>query len=636
VKNQPVRLQLETLEDRRVPATAFGTPWPDGAHLTLSYVPDGTATGNGPSNLFQKLNTVAPSATWQAEILRALQSWAANANINIGVVSDGGEALGAPGAIQGDSRFGDIRIAAVPLPANTIATASPFTWTGSTWNGDLLLNSNYNFGVNGSGQYDLFTVAMHEAGHVFGFADTTSDKTSAMYSTWTGISAGPAAQDVAALQTLYGQRSPDQFDAVASNNSFATATPLSNNLSQTVLNADLTTVGDVDYYKVTVPLTLGLFALTAGVRTSGLSSLQPTLTIYNSSMRVVGSSSASAPGGDLSVTAPTLLGGTYYIKVDGAAGAFGVGAYQMSFGYQLLGLLWLPKFSSILGFLNNGDLNNVLGSALDLNTSGNNATTARGSYLFRETMLSTHDQDFFRITAPSAAGVNGYTLSAVAFAAEVNGLKPVVHLYDSAGRPVAATVLANGSGTYSIQTANATPGSTYYLEVDAQGGSPLGSGNFTIMADFDTSVPLSPDALGTETLTSSQPSDTATLTASNNQLFNFSLAAASANANMCVTLSVTDATGATVLTLNADAGQPPSTAVVYLKAGSYKLTYTARNKVGGPIADVTFSAFGLLLSDQMGPYSTSTPSGGSSGSSGSTYTYAGSSQSTSGGGQYWF
>src|ERR1700687_2511381 len=113
------RLFLEVLEDRLTPA-AWGIAWPNPGHLTLSFVPDGTAVSNAQSSLFKTLNANAPSsAAWKAEILRALQTWAINANINIAVVPDGGQPLGASGAAQGDPRFGDVRIAMAPLNSTT-------------------------------------------------------------------------------------------------------------------------------------------------------------------------------------------------------------------------------------------------------------------------------------------------------------------------------------------------------------------------------------------------------------------------------------------------------------------------------------------------------------------------------------
>src|ERR1051326_6216676 len=104
---RPAKLNLECLEDRSVPAV-FGNPWPD-SNITLSFALDGTDINAAPSNLSATLSALGSSAA-QNEILRAFQTWAANANINIGLVGDNGAAWNAPGLVQGDSRFGDIRV----------------------------------------------------------------------------------------------------------------------------------------------------------------------------------------------------------------------------------------------------------------------------------------------------------------------------------------------------------------------------------------------------------------------------------------------------------------------------------------------------------------------------------------------
>src|SRR5262249_5262451 len=120
------RLRLESLEDRCVPAT-WGNPWLDSQHLTLSFAPDGTPVGNQQSQLFQPpANAGGSSATaWQLEVLRAFQTWAVNADINIGLVADGGQAFGTPGTLQGDPRFGDVRIGAELLDPFQLAFTQP-------------------------------------------------------------------------------------------------------------------------------------------------------------------------------------------------------------------------------------------------------------------------------------------------------------------------------------------------------------------------------------------------------------------------------------------------------------------------------------------------------------------------------
>src|SRR5262249_49172010 len=159
--NTSQRLGLEALEDRTAPS-AFGVPWPDPQHLTLSFVPDGTPVvgQNQTSRLVQTLNARESAGVWQTQILRAFQTWAVNANINVGVVADDGSPLGVNGAPQGDPRFGDVRVATYPLAADAVAVASPFDVLASTWGGDVKLNPAYAFG----GAVDLFSVMLHEAG----------------------------------------------------------------------------------------------------------------------------------------------------------------------------------------------------------------------------------------------------------------------------------------------------------------------------------------------------------------------------------------------------------------------------------------------------------------------------------------
>src|SRR5262249_32579442 len=151
----------------------------------------------GANSLFQTLAQTGATAGWQREILRAFQTWAVNANIDIGVVADGGQALGALGAVQGDSRFGDIRIAAAPLSPGIVANTSPFSWTGTTFSGDMVLNSLQQYAIgNQQGAYDLFSVALHEAGHTFGLPDQSADPTSVMWGWYQGVLNGLSSPDI--------------------------------------------------------------------------------------------------------------------------------------------------------------------------------------------------------------------------------------------------------------------------------------------------------------------------------------------------------------------------------------------------------------------------------------------------------
>src|SRR5262249_16017360 len=145
-------------------------------HLTLSFAPDGTAIAGHQSNLFQTLNQQQSTAAWQQQILQAFQSWEVNTNVNIGVVTDGGQAFCIGGLTQGDPRFGDIRIGAQAMAAEVLWISVPFDPTFSgTWVGDVLFNSSNVTAAN------LYPAALHEAGHALRLEEST-DPDSPMFS----------------------------------------------------------------------------------------------------------------------------------------------------------------------------------------------------------------------------------------------------------------------------------------------------------------------------------------------------------------------------------------------------------------------------------------------------------------------
>src|SRR5438270_7363056 len=173
-----LRLSVVALEDRCTPVV-WNNPWADPGHLTISFAPDGTLVRGNPSDLFNDL-LPAQGPDWQREALRAFQTWAAQANINLAVVPDTGVPFGTPGPIQGDPRHGDIRLGATNLGTAELAATTPFDLFGG-WSGSVLLNTAKPIAVGGTnGSADLYTVLLQEAGHAFGLGNNINPR-SVMY-----------------------------------------------------------------------------------------------------------------------------------------------------------------------------------------------------------------------------------------------------------------------------------------------------------------------------------------------------------------------------------------------------------------------------------------------------------------------
>ena len=331
------RPRLEGLEDRVVPYAVSGDAWPTPQLVTISFVPDGTNLGGYSSDLFATFDArFGAPATWENVILKAAQSWAAVANINFTVVSDSGADSGSGAYQQGDPTMGDIRIggfdmqnsgllalAYMPPPVNNYSVA-----------GDIGINTAQTFNIN-SNDYDLYTVMAHEIGHALGMDHSTS-AAAIMYATYEGADSGLGSDDIAGIQSIYGARQPDMFDAVASNGSFATASDITSYLDPTSNVAqfpslDISSTSDADYYSFIAPAD-SASTMTISVQSAGLSLLAPNLRVYNSSLTQIGFKNGT---GDLGSTDTLTLsvtpGATYYLRVAGAnATAFGTGAYALT------------------------------------------------------------------------------------------------------------------------------------------------------------------------------------------------------------------------------------------------------------------------------------------------------------------
>jgi hypothetical protein len=336
-------------------------------------MPDGTVIASAyPSNLFAVYNAAYPQATWQREIARALQVWANVSNLNFHFVADDGSPQGTAGLAQGDSRFGDIRIGGYSMGSGILGIG--WNPNPTTTGGDVELNTASALPIGSIP--DLASVVMHEVGHGIGFNHSLADPAVMEGGLW-GTYPGPYADDIAGVQAMYGARKPDAYDAAASNDSLATATPLVLSYGGVNLSADITTMADVDYYKVTAPSgTDG--TLTVSVDARNLSLFDPKVTVFTSSGTQLATASASTYGDVATVNLSGLVAGqTYYLEASGATSdVFGMGAYKLTAqfgGFPPPPTIGPDKFepnNTVATATNLGKVSSVSQTGLTLDTSG--------------------------------------------------------------------------------------------------------------------------------------------------------------------------------------------------------------------------------------------------------------------------
>jgi len=330
---------VEPLEARMVLYSVSGNSWPHSNLVTISFEPDGTNLGGVTSNLVGKFDAKWATNVWENQILNAGQVWAKVTNLNFTVITDNGSQIGSGSYQQGDPNMGDIRIGGYDFKSSTLASAYlPPPINNYSIAGDIQFNTGQTFSIGST--FDLFTVAAHEVGHALGLLHSTTAN-AIMYGSYNTRKTGLNSDDVSGIQSLYGgARAQDAYDAAASNGSFATASNINSTIDSTTLtalltNLDITTTSDLDYYAFNVPSgTNGTLSLT--VQSSGLSLLDPTVTVYASDeTTILGSASPSVTnriGATLNVTVSNVTAGQQlFVKVAPYdSTAFGTGAYAMT------------------------------------------------------------------------------------------------------------------------------------------------------------------------------------------------------------------------------------------------------------------------------------------------------------------
>ncbi len=320
-KNQP---QIESLEERQLLSAVNGGDWVYPGRVTYSLIPDGTSIGGTPSALFSTLNQYSSTSSWETTLAKAFAAWEDVTKVNLVQVSDDGSAVGSGTDQQGASNFGDIRIGAMPEPSGELAFAFlPPPKNGGSAAGDIIFNSNVNWGTNG---YDLATVAIHEIGHSLGL-DHSSLTSAAMYAYYNGTKQSLTTDDVSGIQSVYGARSNTAGNTSASH---ATSVALNGNGQATLTNEQISAATDADWYSVIVPQNTN-GSMTITIQSSNLSLLEPRVTVYNGKVTGLAQASVTSLGGTATVTINGVTPGqTYYLRASaasttgGTAGGYGL------------------------------------------------------------------------------------------------------------------------------------------------------------------------------------------------------------------------------------------------------------------------------------------------------------------------
>jgi hypothetical protein len=603
-KRRSARPQFEQLEDRNL-MSIFGVPWPTGS-LSLSFEPDGTSINGTGSNLNSSLSRSMPTGAWQYQILEAFQTWAVQTNLNIGLVSDGGQANGVAGGPTGDPRFGDIRIGGLVQPnATGLIETSPFSVLNGTWAGDSIVNTSDAFSIGGtSSSYDLFTAYLHDAGIALGLGNSPN-MSSAMYEEYEGPRTGLSAEDIGNIQALYGAPQADP-----NNNSLSQATPL--NVGQGVqTSGDISAPQDTDFYQLN-GLQAGS-AVAIRLQTQGISLFDGRITLFQDG-QAIASMAPSSINQNIKFIIPHVNGNsTYSVEVQsGVQNVFGMGSYQL-----------VVKPTSSADPTGDADIpvadnhsNDSFSTATTL--SSQPVATASGyDYSYTATLSTSHDRDFYQLRSSQADLNRGSVMTVMVWTQSSTRVDPTATVYDQNYNLVPAQILVNQKGEYVLQITGATS-STYYVEVQAanpNGGHATGAYYLGVQFGDDT---VDMDSTPAHSLTAANNTTDAQIVVADTRLIYFANTVTGSTSTDAARMTIFNQQGKSLASITASTGNTVTVSLL-LTPGVYYVGFGGGQTNGNALsnAGVSFTLSTLIVSDPIDP-DPSDPIGGAGGSSGTS------------------
>jgi len=618
---------MESLEPRLT--MNVDAEWLNAQSLTLSFAPDGTSV-SGQANQMDAVMLQAGIPNWRQTVISAFQTWVQAANINVGLVTDNGQALGIQGQAHNDDRFGDIRIAGVPLSLDTFGEAIPESRTmAGTWSGDVLFNTKAPW----TSEADLFAVALHEAGHVFGL-DHSADPASPMFKHGIAATSGPTTADISAIQSLYGPRKDDVYDTAQPNNTIAKASRIPHSeavdgfTGQTplIVYGDLLNTSDKDVFELPV-LTGYHDGLTFDLVTRGMSFLSAKFSVMDRNGNVLDQvTTTDHSGSKVSLHVASATEGKYYLKVETVSSdIYASGSYAVVTKYDTLlttpqatidritleGFQWQARTDDSLATVDTRNLitsgNVVLSSDNHQDDSTSTAvilkpsvdTAARRAFQVVGTITDNSDLDLYRIRSQnSPSSTRGLTILVESL--EFGGLIPNITILDKTGVVMPATMITNANGEVLLRVSGIEQNKDYFVQIASGYQS---TGNYAMVATFDD-VPLSRTSVVTDSLSATAPVHDSTLFVARPQLISFALQSSTTSASpgtSAIWATIFDESHRAVAFLGSEIGGYRSSNAVLLQPGTYFVQVESRDASGQNPADAQFQFFMDHISDPVGP-----------------------------------